>query len=108
MVVSLASASMSVKPPSSPQAAKTTTKRSNRRPQVKVISNFGHFREVVRKDLEFLKKGVGKGIAWANEAFHLPKVSKTVDEVLWLRNLEDPEAALIESPDWPQPSYPGL
>lgn len=75
---------------------------------MRVIGNFSYFGEVVRKDLQFLKKGISRGIEWANEAFHISQVSKTLDDVLWLRNLEDPQAAPVEPCDWPQPSYPGL
>ncbi|KAJ0046307.1 hypothetical protein Pint_06067 [Pistacia integerrima] len=108
MALAFASASTSLTALRSPRAAKTTPKRSKVRKQVRVIGNFSHFGEVVRKDLQFLKKGISRGIEWANEAFHIPQVSKTLDDVLWLRNLEDSQAAPVEPRDWPQPSYPGL
>lgn len=75
---------------------------------MRVIGDFSHFGEVVRKDMKFLKKGISRGIEWASETFRIPQVSKTLDDVLWLRNLENPQAAPPEPRVWPQPSYPGL
>lgn len=72
------------------------------------MGNMGHLAEVVRKDVEFLKKGISRGVEWANEAFHIPKVSKTLDDLLWLRNLEEPNAAPLQPCSWPRPSYPAL
>ncbi len=72
-----------------------------------MVGNLGHLAEVVRKDMEFLKKGVKRGMEWANEALHIPRVSKTLDELLWLRNLEEPNAPPLEPRPWPQPYYPG-
>ncbi|CAN1174221.1 Uncharacterized protein sll0005, partial [Linum perenne] len=72
------------------------------------IGNFSHFGEVMRKDFHFLKKRIGKGIGWANEAFRIPQVTKAVDDVVWMRNLEDPEASGMEKQTWPQPRYPEL
>ncbi|TXG49556.1 hypothetical protein EZV62_025431 [Acer yangbiense] len=107
--IALASSPLSVTELRTPRAVKTTPpKWSKRRKQVRVICNFGHFGEVVRKDMEFLKKGFGRGMEWASEKFHLPQVSKTLDDVLWLRNLEDPQATPLQPRDWPQPSYPGF
>ena len=68
----------------------------------------GHLAEVVRKDVEFLKKGIGRGVEWANEALHIPRVFKTLDDVLWLRNLEEPHVPPLEPRSWPQPCYPGF
>lgn len=76
--------------------------------QVRVAGNFGHFFQVVSKDVEFLKKRISRGIEWTTEVLHLPQVSKTLDDVLWLRNLEDPHASPSQEPSWPQPSYPEL
>ncbi|XP_043814421.1 uncharacterized protein slr1919 isoform X3 [Manihot esculenta] len=76
--------------------------------EVPVIGDFSHFGIAVRKDFEFMKKGIGKGVGWANETFRLPQVFKALDDVLWLRNLEDPQAPPLEPQSWPQPSYPGL
>lgn len=71
------------------------------------VGDFGHLASVVRKDVEFLKKGFSKGIEWANEALRIPQVSKTLDDVVWLRGLEDPRAPPEPPPSWPQPYYPG-
>lgn len=72
-----------------------------------MLANWGHFADVVRKDVEFIKVGLGRGIRWANDAFRIPQVSKSVDDVLWLRNIEDPQAVNLPTPSQPQPSYPG-
>ncbi|KAK9282959.1 hypothetical protein L1049_011184 [Liquidambar formosana] len=85
-----------------------TAKKKEPRKQGKVVGNFGHLFQVVRKDVEFLKQRFKRGIEWANEALHLPQVSKTLDDVVWLRNLEDPHAPPFQTPPWPQPSYPEL
>ncbi|XVF83255.1 hypothetical protein PTKIN_Ptkin16aG0472000 [Pterospermum kingtungense] len=78
--------------------------------QVKVaFGNFSHFGDVVRRDMEFLKKGVKRGAEWANQTFRIPQVKKTLDDVVWLRNFEDPQfSPPAESPMWPQPYYPEL
>ncbi|XP_059458455.1 uncharacterized aarF domain-containing protein kinase At1g71810, chloroplastic-like, partial [Corylus avellana] len=73
-----------------------------------VVGSMGHLAEVVRKDVEFLKKGIGRGVEWANEALHIPRVFKTLDDVLWLRSLEEPHAPPLEPRPWPQPCYPEL
>ncbi|OVA18099.1 Protein kinase domain [Macleaya cordata] len=70
----------------------------------RIVCNFGHFGEVVRKDMEFLKKG----FSWASEALHLPKLSNTFEDLLWLRTFEDPHASPLSPQSWPQPFYPGL
>ncbi|XP_022986787.1 uncharacterized protein LOC111484434 [Cucurbita maxima] len=79
---------------------------NRRRPRV--VANWGHFGDVVRKDVEFIKVGLNRGIRWANDAFRIPQVSKTVDDLLWLRNIEDPQAVNLPTPSPPQPSYPEL
>ncbi|KAF8395210.1 hypothetical protein HHK36_019153 [Tetracentron sinense] len=76
--------------------------------QRRSVVNLGHFSQVVRKDMEFLKKGFNKGFNWANEALHLPQLSKTFDHLLWLRHLEDPHSTPGPPSSWPQPSYPEL
>ncbi|KAA0034730.1 AarF domain kinase [Cucumis melo var. makuwa] len=86
--------------------ARKLTLLNRRRPQV--LANWGHFADVVRKDVEFIKVGLGRGIRWANDAFRIPQVSKSVDDVLWLRNIEDPQAVNLPTPSQPQPSYPEL
>ncbi|XP_062155749.1 uncharacterized protein LOC133863711 [Alnus glutinosa] len=85
------------------RASATTSQKRGR-----VVGNMGHLAEVVRKDVEFLKKGVSRGVEWANEALHIPRVSKTIDDLLWLRNLEEPNAPPLEPRSWPQPCYPEL
>ncbi|KAJ6432842.1 hypothetical protein OIU84_019967 [Salix udensis] len=85
-----------------------TTKKVLKRQGVRVVGNFSHFGDTVRKDFEFIKKGINNGMDWANEAFRIPQVSKTLDDILWLRNLEDHNSPPIEPQSWPQPSYPGL
>ncbi|KAJ9175588.1 hypothetical protein P3X46_014130 [Hevea brasiliensis] len=87
--------------------SKTATSKGIRQ-EVRVIGNFSHFGDAVRKDFEFLKEGIGRGIGWANETFRIPQVFKTLDDVFWLKNLEDPQAPPLEPQSWPQPSYPGL
>jgi aarF domain-containing kinase len=84
-----------------------TTKKILKRQGVRVVGNFSHFGDTVGKDFEFIKKGINKGMDWANEAFRIPQVSKTLDDILWLRNLEDHNSPPIEPQSWPQPSYPG-
>lgn len=68
----------------------------------------GNVMEVVQKDVSFLKDGFSKGLDWANKAFRVPEVSKSVEDFVWLRNAEDPQAALLRFPSWPQPCYPEL
>ncbi|KAF3433920.1 hypothetical protein FNV43_RR25023 [Rhamnella rubrinervis] len=87
---------------------KTTKTTKKERKRGWAIGDFGHLAGVVRKDVEFLKKRIGKGIEWANEALRIPQLSKTLDDVLWLRGLEDPRAPLEQPPSWPQPCYPEL
>lgn len=76
--------------------------------RVPAVGNFEHLFWAVKKDWEFLKNGVNKGVRWANEALHVPKIVKTVDDAVWLRNLEDPNSRSFQPPSWPQPSYPAL
>ncbi|KAK6144790.1 hypothetical protein DH2020_021610 [Rehmannia glutinosa] len=68
----------------------------------------GNIVEVVQKDVAFLKAGFSKGLRWANNAFRIPEVSKSVEYLIWLRNIEDPQASLFRFPSWPQPYYPEL
>ena len=72
-----------------------------------MVGNLGHLGEVVRKDMDFLKKGIRRGMEWANEALQVRRVSKTLDDLLWLRHLEEPQAPPLEPRPWPQPCYPG-
>jgi len=76
--------------------------------QKRTWGDFSHFAQVVRKDVEFLKKGIDNGVAWANHTFRIPQVAKKIDDVVWLRHLEDPHSPPFPSPSWPQPWYPGL
>ncbi|CAI0411753.1 unnamed protein product, partial [Linum tenue] len=87
---------------------RTATQSGKPPRKVWAVGDFSHFGEVVSKDFEFLKKGIGKGIDWANEVFRIPQVTRAVDDVVWMRNLEDPAAANLEKQTWPQPYYPGL
>ncbi|KAF3969324.1 hypothetical protein CMV_006874 [Castanea mollissima] len=86
------------------RASKTTTSIKKGR----VVGNLGHLGEVVRKDMDFLKKGIRRGMEWANEALQVRRVSKTLDDLLWLRHLEEPQAPPLQPRPWPQPSYPEL
>ncbi|KAA3481672.1 putative aarF domain-containing protein kinase chloroplastic isoform X1 [Gossypium australe] len=113
-------ASMSVTPLRESRVLKTTTYRRKQRvkqqqqqqPQRRVqafFGNFSHFGDVVRRDMDFLKKGVQRGVEWANETFRIPQAKKAVDDVVWLRNLEDPNfSPPAKPPLWPQPYYPAL
>ncbi|TYI62468.1 hypothetical protein E1A91_D10G246300v1 [Gossypium mustelinum] len=113
-------ASMSVTSLRESRVLKTTTYRRKQRvkqqqqqqPQRRVqafFANFSHFGDVVRRDMDFLKKGVQRGVEWANETFRIPQAKKAVDDVVWLRNLEDPNfSPPAQPPLWPQPCYPAL
>ncbi|KAF9596913.1 hypothetical protein IFM89_014477 [Coptis chinensis] len=81
----------------------TNNKKRIRKPRTTsvVVCNFG---DVVRKDMEFLKKGVN----WASQTLHIPKLSKTVNDFIWLRHLEDSTASFQPRISWPHPFYPGL
>ncbi|KAI4302337.1 hypothetical protein MLD38_038094 [Melastoma candidum] len=80
--------------------------------RVSMLGDFSHFCEVVKKDVSFIGKKVGRGMEWANEAFHVPVVKKFVDDVVWLRVLEKPGYVVAEDDaaavPWPQFSYPEL
>lgn len=82
--------------------------QSKKQQQKRAWGDFSHFAQVVRKDVEFLKRGIDDGVAWANHTFRIPQVAKKIDEVVWLRHLEDPHSPPSPSPSWPQPWYPGL
>ncbi|KAG2723530.1 hypothetical protein I3760_02G173900 [Carya illinoinensis] len=101
--ISLSSSSTLVSVRCSTRASKTTSQRRGR-----VVGNLGHLAQVVRKDMEFLKKGISRGVEWMNETLHVQRVSKTLDDFLWLRYLEDPHAPPLHPRSWPQPSYPEL
>ncbi|KAB2010490.1 hypothetical protein ES319_D10G241600v1 [Gossypium barbadense] len=112
-------ASMSVTSLRESRVLKTTTTyrrkqrvKQQQQPQRRVqafFANFSHFGDVVRRDMDFLKKGVQRGVEWANETFRIPQAKKAVDDVVWLRNLEDPNfSPPAQPPLWPQPCYPAL
>ncbi|KAJ7975079.1 Protein kinase superfamily protein [Quillaja saponaria] len=84
------------------------TRARSEQKQKRAVGNFSHLAQVVRKDMEFLKGGITRGIEWANDALHIPQISRTLDDLLWLRNLEDPLAPPLTATSWPQPSYPAL
>ncbi|KAL5069538.1 hypothetical protein RYX36_020425 [Vicia faba] len=99
-------------PPLLPFARTATTsstkkKKKNHQKQ-RALGNFGQFGQVLRKDMDFLKRGFNNGVAWANDAFRIPQITKKIDHVVWLRNLEDPHASEFSNPSWPEPWYPGL
>lgn len=71
------------------------------------MGQLGYFGKVVRKDVEYLKGSLSKGIEWANVALRIPQVSRTISDVVWFRNLEDSGAAGLKAPTFPQPQYPG-
>ncbi|CAM8910709.1 unnamed protein product [Rhodiola kirilowii] len=56
----------------------------------------GHFRQVIRKDVDFLKGSVSKGIEWANGALRLPQVSRSISDLIWFRNVEDPKLSTVD------------
>jgi len=73
-----------------------------------VSVGLGHFADVVRNDVDFLKNKIGIGLRWANEAFRVPEVTKSAEELFWLRHLEDHTSQNLKSQSWPQPSYSGV
>ncbi|KAL5069537.1 hypothetical protein RYX36_020424 [Vicia faba] len=94
-------------PPLLPFARTATTsstkkKKKNHQKQ-RTLGNFGQFGQVLRKDMDFLKRGFNNGVAWANDAFRIPQIKKKIDHVVWLRNLEDPHASEFSNPSWPEP-----
>ncbi|GAV89069.1 APH domain-containing protein/ABC1 domain-containing protein [Cephalotus follicularis] len=95
-----------LRPAGSSETTKKSRSRSRRRE--KQLSVSGHLGDVVRKDVEFLRKGIGRGIEWANETFHIPLVSRRLEDILWLRNLEEHDAVPVHPRSWPQPCYPEL
>ncbi|KAK2404138.1 protein ACTIVITY OF BC1 COMPLEX KINASE 3, chloroplastic [Trifolium repens] len=92
------------------RAATTSSSKKKKKNHQKqrALGNFGHFGQVVRKDMDFLKRGFNNGVAWASDAFRIPQIAKKIDDLVWLRNLEDPVATSFSTPTWPEPWYPGL
>ncbi|THG07462.1 hypothetical protein TEA_003470 [Camellia sinensis var. sinensis] len=86
----------------------TMKKKRMERRQDRVVGSLGHLVQVVRKDVEFFKNRISNGVDWANRALRIPQLSKALDDVIWLRNLEDPHAPPFTPPSWPQPYYPEL
>ncbi|GMH11273.1 hypothetical protein Nepgr_013114 [Nepenthes gracilis] len=87
-------------------SSRLTSRREKKRGRV--LGTSGHLFGVLKNDVEFLKKGINRGIQWANDALQVPKIVKKVDDVIWLRNLEDPNAPPFQPLSWPQPYYPAL
>ncbi|KAL8166598.1 hypothetical protein V2J09_008097 [Rumex salicifolius] len=83
-------------------------KKKKRGKVVVAAGNFEHFFGAVKKDMEFMKKGISKGVEWANETLKLPMVAKKVDDFVWLRQLENPNSPPFDPPNWPQPHYSAL
>ncbi|XP_057979562.1 uncharacterized protein LOC131165632 isoform X2 [Malania oleifera] len=76
--------------------------------QARAVGDFSHLAQVLCKDAGFIRKRFSGGVRWSNEAFRFPQLFKTLDHLLWLRNLEDPNAPPFSPPAWPQPFYPEL
>ncbi|KZV24276.1 hypothetical protein F511_01758 [Dorcoceras hygrometricum] len=69
----------------------------------------GNFVEVVRSDVRIISKRLSKGLQRAAKAFRIREISKSVEDLIWLRNVEDPHASSLRFPSWPQqPYYPEL
>ncbi|KAG5557408.1 hypothetical protein RHGRI_007601 [Rhododendron griersonianum] len=84
-------------------------RRTGRTQGWRVVGKFGrHLGQVVRKDVQFLENRIGKGVEWANGALRIPQLSKTLDDLIWLRNLEDSNFPSFPRLSWPQPFYPEL
>lgn len=54
-----------------------------------------------------MRKGIGRGVEWANEALRVPQAARALEDLLWLRALERPNEPAVEPSSWPQPWYPG-
>lgn len=88
--------------------ASASASSGKKRSRVRAFGDFSHFADAVKKDASFLRKRIGRGIEWANEALRIPLVAKTLDDVVWLRVLENPDAPPVEDCPWPRPCYPEL
>lgn len=88
----------------------TIRKNSNAQRQKLEKNTLRNVTEVVKKDAEFIKKGIGKGLQWANKTFRIPKLTKSLDDFIWLRHVEEPRVSseVFDAPSWPQPHYPEL
>ncbi|MCD7450643.1 hypothetical protein HAX54_007829, partial [Datura stramonium] len=82
------------------------TQRQKQRQKLEKNS-IGNVAEVLKKDVEFIKKGIGTGLQWSNKTFRIPKLTKSFDDFIWLRHVEDPRASstVSDAPSWPQPHY---
>lgn len=87
----------------------TIRKNSNAQRQKLEKNALWNVTEVVKKDAEFIKKGIGKGLQWADKTFRIPKLTKSLDDFIWLRHVEDRRASseVSDAPSWRQPHYPG-
>lgn len=72
-----------------------------------VAGNLGHFVQVVKKDVDIIKKNVSAGANWMSKVTRFPEISKKVEEFIWLRNFEYPNYHNHE-PSWPNPYYQGF
>ncbi|XAR52377.1 Cadmium-transporting ATPase [Bertholletia excelsa] len=104
-----------VLPPASMSAVRLPTralpKAEKKRAEVRpgrVVGSLGHLVQVVRKDVEFLKDRISRGVDWANGALRIPQLSRALDDVIWLRHLEDADAPPLTPISPPQPYYPEL
>lgn len=79
---------------SSSSSSSSTRDGKNRR--------FTEFSQIVRKDKDFITQK----LEWA-KTVRFPALSKSLEDVFWLRRLEDPTAHSRPQIQWPQPSYPG-
>lgn len=63
----------------------------------------------MKKDVDFIKRNITAGVNWTSKVIGFPEIAKKVDEVVWLRNVEDPEYVdEYRPPVWPEPYYPGF
>lgn len=108
----LIAAGTSAAVPSIPPSARRRAPQSSSRRKIKrcraVAGNLGHFVQIVKNDVCIMKKNVSTGINWTSRVIGFPEISKKLEEVVWLRNLEDPHYSEFHSPCWPQPYYPGF
>lgn len=79
----------------------------NKHERARAVGNFAHFKDAIRKDFDFMRKGIKRGVEWANESFRVPQAARDMEDLLWLRALERPDEPVVEPSSWPQPSYPG-
>ncbi|KAK4778322.1 hypothetical protein SAY87_018509 [Trapa incisa] len=85
-----------------------TAAAANKLEPARAVGNFSHFKDTIRKDFDFLGKGIKRGVQWASVTFRVPQAARAVEDLLWLRALERPDKPSVEPASWPQPSYPEL